>query len=237
MYIVEGTIGAGKSTFLTTLMQNCSNISVALEPVNNWQKQVEGQSLLTSFYENPKRWAYTLETFVMSCRIRDYIQEQQVADKFAVPTRLIERSIYSGYYCFAKNSYESGFMTALEWYLYQEWFHFLTSGICHPPRGFIYIRVAPEIAYARIKKRNRPSEQNITLSYLKDISQKHEDFLVNKLSNIFTLSTVPVLIIDANNDFEHNIIEQSKHKTSIQTFITDIERGQLEQQKNNLMLS
>ena len=62
MYIVEGNIGAGKSTFLQLIDTHMPDVSVALEPVNNWQNQIYGQSLLTNFYKNPKPWAYTLET-------------------------------------------------------------------------------------------------------------------------------------------------------------------------------
>ena len=119
MYILEGNIGAGKSTFLKMLANALPSISISLEPINNWQKQVYGQSLLTNFYQSPQRWAYTLETFAMMSRVQEHIQEQKNNGCI-----IFERSVYSGHYCFAQNSYENGFMTELEWELYNHWFHF-----------------------------------------------------------------------------------------------------------------
>ena len=40
MYILEGNIGAGKSTFLHLVKQQLPDISIALEPMDNWQKHV-----------------------------------------------------------------------------------------------------------------------------------------------------------------------------------------------------
>lgn len=41
IYIVEGNIGAGKSTFLKLLNDHLVNVSVSLEPVYNWQQQID----------------------------------------------------------------------------------------------------------------------------------------------------------------------------------------------------
>ena len=110
MFIVEGNIGAGKSTFLTMVAKAAPHISVVLEPLHNWQRQTQGQSLLVNFMNNPGRWSYTMETLTMMCRVKDHLQEQSNPN----PSRLMERSIYSGHYCFATNGYRNGFLTNLE---------------------------------------------------------------------------------------------------------------------------
>ncbi len=230
MYIVEGNIGAGKSTFLTLIGQQLPYISIALEPLHNWQKQVHGQSLLTNFYQDPQRWAYTLETFTMMCRVREHLHEQQSTKSNPVQPRLIERSIYSGHYCFGKNSYESGFMTDLEWKLYGEWFNFLILRKCLPPFGFIYLKVNPEIAYHRIKKRNRLSEKNLTLAYLRQINQRHEDFLINKINLLPELQNVPLLIIDCDEEFEKNPTQLEKHTENVKVFIEEIQFRECDKQ-------
>src|SRR5581483_5280099 len=165
MYIVEGNIGAGKSTFLTMVAQQAPHISVVLEPLHNWQRQTHGQSLLVNFMNNPRRWSYTMETLTMMCRVKDHLQEQANPN----PSRLMERSIYSGHYCFALTGYESGFMTGVEWQMYSQWFNFLVPGKCRPPQGFIYLKVDPLISFERIAKRKREGESAITLDYLKAI--------------------------------------------------------------------
>lgn len=213
MYILEGTIGAGKSTFLKLLAHELPHLTVKLEPVDTWQSQEYGQSLLTNFYENPTRWAYTLETLTMICRVQEHLRQQNNSNPI-----LVERSIYSGHYVFARNSYENGFLNNLEWHLYNQFFNFLTSQ-CNPPQGFIYLRVSPEIAYGRIKKRKRTAEASISLDYLNQINQQHEKFLDKKEDILPNLRNIPILILDCNKEFEIDIEQFKQQCSRVQEFI------------------
>lgn len=214
MYIVEGNIGTGKSTFLTYLGQAFKHIDVALEPLNAWHNNEAGQSLLAHFYQDPQRWAYTFETFAMACRVQEHLKDQNHSS----PYRVVERSIYSGHYCFARNGFSQGFMTELEWHLYNQWFSLLAP-LCQKPKGFIYLRTEPEIAYERIQKRNRNAEKNIPFSYIQDIHTHHEQFLIEKKEVLPELHDVPVLVLDCNNDFEDNVQEREHHFQSVATFL------------------
>jgi len=214
MYIVEGNVGAGKSTFLTLLEKHISTVSIALEPVDTWQHQMYGQSLLANFYQDPHRWAYTFEHLTLISRVQNHLAEQTNNH----PLRIMERSIYSGNYVFARNSYESGFLTGTEWRVYQDWFTLLTEQKCVAPQGFIYLRVSPEVAYTRVKKRNRLSEKNLTLAYLRHIHEKHEAFLIGKHAICSALKDVPVLVIDVDKEFETDEQMLNKHIARIQTF-------------------
>ena len=215
MYILEGNIGAGKSTFLSLLAQDAPSISVALEPVHTWQNQIYGQSLLAHFYQDPKRWAYTFENLTLISRVQNHLIEQQSNH----PLRIVERSIYSGNYVFARNSYESSFLTPIEWHIYQEWFTFLTQGKCCKPQGFIYLRVSPEVAFERIKKRNRLAEKKLTLAYVRQVHEKHEAFLMQKHAICSFLTKVPILTLDVNQEFEHNSENLSKHVQQVKKFL------------------
>jgi deoxyadenosine/deoxycytidine kinase len=213
MYIIEGTIGAGKSTLLRLIAAHIPTFAIIDEPVNNWQSHLYGQSLLTNFYEQPQRWAYTFELLTLMARIKEH-RDALVGDN---QTQLVERSIYSGFYCFAKNSFEQQFMSRLEWELYQEWFSFLLTPDLIP-KGFIYLRVAPEIAYERIKKRNRHAEKTLSLTYLKQINAKHEQFLIDKEGLLPALREVPVLVIDCNEEFEENEYQLHEHLKNLSHF-------------------
>lgn len=197
MYILEGNIGAGKSTLLNMIKDASTDIDVVFEPVNAWHKQDVGQSLLAQFYNDIPRWAFTLETYAMICRIKEHLHEQKNHN----PYRLFERSIYSGHYCFAHNSYSTGGMTSMEWDIYQNWFTFLMRNKCRLPFGFIYLKTKPTICFERIKKRARPGEDGITLEYLEHISKRHDDLLLNKIGLMPELSMIPVLVLDGNIPF------------------------------------
>lgn len=214
MYILEGNIGAGKSTFLKLLAARMPDIAVGFEPLHNWQSEIHGQSLLSSFYEKPQRWAYSLETFAMICRVLEQVKDQEYKGNI-----IIERSIYSGHYVFAANGYEQGFMSDLEWCLYNQWFNTLVSAKCKVPQGFIYLAVDPEVAYKRIKKRNRLAEEKITLDYLKQIDACHDKFLLKKSGVLFDLKNIPVLVIDCNEDFEEQEAVLQSHVESVKDFL------------------
>lgn len=215
MFIIEGMIGAGKSTFLQLLQKNMPTISVNLEPVHTWETQVYGQSLLSQFYQDTHRWAYTFELMTLMHRVHDY----QMLQKNTPKNLFIERSFYSGYYCFAYNSFLQGFMSSLEWNLYKQWFDFLIMQKHHNVQGFVYLRVDPSVAYERIRKRSRCAEQTVSFDYTMQIYQRHEEFLITRHNVHDSLSAVPVLVLDVNNDFEHNECAMDDFVMQISDFV------------------
>ncbi len=77
MYIIEGNIGVGKSTFLRLVSEQLSDVNVVFEPLNKWQDTVYGKGLLTNFYEDPRRLAYTFQLLPLICRVQDHRVEQE----------------------------------------------------------------------------------------------------------------------------------------------------------------
>lgn len=215
MYILEGNIGAGKSTFLSLLKKHKPDLEVITEPVEDWSKQTYGQSLLANFYQDTPRWAYTLETLTMICRARDHMHEQDATD----PNRIFERSIYSGHYCFARNSYESGCMLKVEWNIYNQWANFLIHQQCSPPLGFIYLKASPEVCFSRVQKRNRSSESALTLEYMKQVDFWHDYFLIEKKEVSSIIKHVPVLTLDCNQDFVDNPENMEQHAKEVTLFL------------------
>lgn len=197
MYILEGNIGVGKSTFLSMIEQLLPSLPVVPEPVNSWNQQVHGQSLLAQFYAEPVRWAYTLETFAMACRMREHQKDEQRG----LRNYIVERSIYSGHYCFAKNDYLSGYMSEIEWQVYTQWAAVVTRQ-CAVPAGFIYLKASPETLLERIKKRARAGEETISREYLEQIDARHDEFLIQKKDVAPAIAAVPVLVLDVNDNFE-----------------------------------
>ena len=200
MFLLEGNIGVGKSTFLRLVQEHCPELSVIQEPMASWTSQDFGQSLLGNFYQEPSRWAYTIETFAMLTRVKDLIELQ---NKRAL-SGLMERSVYSGHYCFAKNGHLQGYFTNLEWQIYEQWFEFLVNRFCLPPQGFVYLRADADACLERIKKRNRAGEEGMTREYVEHIGQLHDSFLMGKKDVAVSLKHVPVLVLDASQNLLTN---------------------------------
>lgn len=214
MFIVEGNIGTGKSTFLTALQKSLLQTTVTLEAVEYWQHQSNGQSILQSFYQEPHRFAYSMETIALKMRIKEHIKQQA-----SLLPNIVERSIYSGYHCFAHNSFEQGFLNRLEWNMYNAWFNFLTSKQCLPPVGFIYLRAQPELSYQRTVQRQRDAEKSISFDYLQQIHDKHEAFLIDKQNIHPSIKDVPVLVLDCNYDLVTDKNKLLDYTQQVQQFI------------------
>ena len=58
----------------------------------------------------------------------------------------------------------------------------------------VYLRAKPETCLERIRTRNRPAEQSITLEYLQQLHQRHEQWLSS--------TNTAVLTVDANQTEE-----------------------------------
>ena len=210
MISVEANIGAGKSTFLKIFGEKWPELfNVIYEPLDEWQnKYVDvDNNILGLFYGDISRWAYTFQSNAFITRIQKYQREKKDG-----MINLTERSIYSDNKLFAENLMEDGKMNQIEWKLYENWFNWLSHTFDAKPKGIIYLRCEPEIAYERVKKRSRSEEDTISLEYLKRLHDYHEKWLMNQ-------TDIPVLVIEVTDDFEGNDEKIGEMFTSIQDFI------------------
>ena len=215
-FIIEGNIGAGKSTILK-IVQDYLNVQIVPEPLDKWQNVAgSSENVLEKFYADTNRWAYTFQTYAFVTRV---VTQSEYAARNPYGVQIVERSVYSDRYCFAKNCFELGSMTALEWQLYKEWFAWLVETYTAAPAGFIYLRTDPAVAYERVLKRSRSEESATPLAYIEKVHQKHEEWLIGKEDIADALTTIPVLVLDCNKEFENDKAEQEKHIAAIMRFI------------------
>ncbi len=193
-------MGVGKSTLLQLFGERYPDTRIVQEPVTQWTIEQQGNSLLSNFYQDIKRWSYTLETFTLITRTLFHLEAQTHNNTHC----LMERSIYSGYYCFAKNGYLTGDLSHLEWKIYLEWVKFFLERHCKPPRGFIYLRASPETCFKRVQKRNRRAETHVPFDYIQQIHDRYEEMLIHKRNILDTIKAVPVLTISRDQDFLHD---------------------------------
>ena len=214
-FIIEGNIGAGKSTFLR-FVANDLPVQPVFEPHQKWQNVGGTYNLLEQFYNDTSRWAYTFQSYAFVTRI---MAQQEATMQFPSSTQVLERSVYSDRYCFAKSAYENGNMSALEWKLYQEWFSWLVDNYVPQPAGFIYLQTQPEICFERLQKRSRHEEQGVPLSYLKQLHAKHDAWLVQKEGISNRLAQIPVLVLECNKDFEADAKVRKELISAVSDFV------------------
>lgn len=215
-FIVEGNIGAGKSTFLR-LIQEKLGIEVVYEPTDKWQRKDKEGNLLDLFYKDTPRWAYTFQSYAFITRIQAQVEHE--ATNHSDAPQVYERSVYCDRYCFAKNCFEMGAMSELEWTIYKEWFSWLVESYTRKPSGFVYLRTTPEKCFERIQKRARCEESSVPLSYLQALHNRHEEWLMEKKDVLASLANTPVLVLDCNLEFETHPETQAHHLAQLKAFV------------------
>lgn len=171
---IDANIGAGKTTIIQRLNDEL-RIPIFLEPVNEWKE------LLELYYNDQKRWAFTLNTQVLLSF------DKWKDNKY---TAIYERSSLSCKHIFAKLNHEDNNINDIEMNIFNK----LYNNLSVIPDVLIYLKTDPLIAYNRIKIRSRECEKNIELSYIKNVHSKYEELIKNNY--------VKTYIIDANKDIE-----------------------------------
>jgi deoxyadenosine/deoxycytidine kinase len=91
------------------------------------------------------------------------------------------------------------------------------------PEGIVYLRVSPEVAFARIQKRANPAESGITLDYINQVyQQKNELFIENKNSPT-EFQTLPILVLNGNIDFQTDFAQFYNHLFYIKRLLNQIQ--------------
>jgi len=212
--IVEGNIGVGKSSFLKLLGQQL-DCHIVFEPHEKWQSIGQAGNLLEKFYDDTPRWAYTFQAYAFLSRV---LQQEEAVKNSEHDVIIFERSVFSDLHCFAKNCFELGTMTELEWNLYREWFSWLVGHHVIIPTGFVYLRGTPETCFERLKIRDRHEEATVPLSYLELLHEKHDGWLVHKKEAASCVADVPVLTLNRDTDWNVDASEKGRLVNKVSEF-------------------
>ncbi|KAM7534981.1 hypothetical protein Aperf_G00000098887 [Anoplocephala perfoliata] len=188
---VEGNIGCGKSTFLKCFEGFSRKIQVCPEPIKMWN-DINGFRLFEVFYGNPSQWGTTFQSQVMVTMLNRQA-ERQVA-----PVRLLERSVHSVRYIFIEAMNRNGQISDEDLGVFDKFYNW---GLSLPSSGLdliVYLRCSPEICAKRICERDRKGESNISMDYLNQLHDLHEEWLGKKLE----APRAPVLTFDCDQPLE-----------------------------------
>ena len=179
--VIEGNIGAGKTT-LATMLAKDYNARLVLE---NFKEN----PFLPKFYKDPEKHAFPLELFFMAERYhqlkkqkeQDLFQPLSIADYFFVKSKL-----------FAQNNLQKD-----EQQLFNSLFNIMSSSLPKPDL-LVYLYADVSRLQMNIKKRGRSFEQKITNEYLQNIQDRYLDYLRKQ-------TYFPVLLLDISNvDFKED---------------------------------
>ncbi|XP_033217886.1 deoxynucleoside kinase-like [Belonocnema kinseyi] len=218
---VEGNIGSGKTTFLNNF-KVYKNTTVIQEPVQLW-RNVAGTNLLDLFYKDPGRYAYLFQSYVQLTMVRLHAMHTPQ------PYKIMERSAYSAK-LFIENMKRSKTMQDVEFFVVDEWFNWSVQNAGIHTDLIVYLRTSPEVVYKRMRDRARKEEDCISLEFLTQLHQIHDEWLLNKN---FSSLPAPVIVLNGDKSIEEMMSEFNICKDSIYSkgSLHEMEIGDAESQR------
>ncbi len=204
MYIaVSGNIGAGKTTLVGKLAEHYGFETI--------YEAADQNPYLADFYREMHRWAFPLQVCFLSHRFR------QGLDMKRTQATVLDRTIYEDAEIFAKNLYQSGYLSKRDYqnylFLYETMLPLVPS-----PNLLIYLEGSTPVLAQRIqqrlteKKSKQPYEKLISIDYLNDLNVCYQEWIDG-------FDQCPVITLDiARNDLrEATVFERLTE--NIDTFL------------------
>lgn len=162
---IDGNIGAGKTTILNYIHLN-HNIYIDLEPIDKWKP------FLDDIYINKQNY--------LKFQIRVWLDRSWIQEKDNNSIIIMERSPYFIRHTFNKYIAENDLINTQENNIIQELYD--KTDVIWKSSFYIYIRSSPEKCLERIINRGRSNESEITLEYLTEIHNLHEEAYKSAIS-------------------------------------------------------
>lgn len=202
--VLEGLIGAGKSTLASLLKEKLPDkIELVSEPVEEWSGQNKLQFNFLEFYYNRQEKTETNIPFIFQMyALKTVMASNETQGAHTKPIELQERSVFSTMFMFAKTLHKNGEITDKEYFILEEWFSYMMSIRKPKVDIIIYMDIHPLLAICRAVKRDRPEERTaLTHAYLCKLNHEYNFSLKPKLRELYP--NAKIIKINANCSLEH----------------------------------
>lgn len=185
VFSLVGNVGAGKTTLLKILEEKKhENIFdkeyiILYEPVEKWTEKKfydNTKSILELYYENIHKYAFCFQMYTLQTRFE---QIKKAIDENPGKIIITERCPFSDNMIFARLLIKQNLINDTEYMVYKSWLKMVCDITNFHVKGFLYLDVPVETCAARIIKRNRSGEENITVQYIQKLHEMHESWMDN----------------------------------------------------------
>jgi deoxyguanosine kinase len=191
--VVEGNIGAGKTTLAQMLSEDLNGKLILEEFTEN--------PFLPKFYKEPVRFSFALELSFLAERYNQLKTDLANRDLFFSMT-------ITDYYVMKSRIFAQNTLAPDEYNLYRRLFDIIYEKLPKPDL-YVYIHLPVELLIQNIKIRGREYEQRIDASYLKIIQGGYFNYFAQQ-------NEFPILVIDASKiNFMDNPRDYEKIKELI----------------------
>ena len=200
---IEGPIGVGKSSLAKILAQKYGSRLV--------KEEVAGNPFLERFYENPRKFAFQTQLFFLLSRYR---QQRELAQGDLFEGGLVCDYILAKDKIFALINLEDDEVS-----LYESIYKLLVSTLPKPDL-VIYLQARPEVLLSRVRKRGIAYERNISLDYLRTLSDAYNEYFFHyNETPLLVVNTSEIDFVESPRDLEHLVREVKSVKRGTQHYI------------------
>ena len=196
---VAGNMGVGKTSLVQFLEQR-----YGFEPV---YEPFMDNPYLDDFYQDMKTWAYHSQVYFLSHKFRLHMG-LNASERIVVQ----DRTIYEDAEIFCTNLHRSRKISKRDYQTYMELYQTMKEAL-QPPDLLIYLRCSVRAIRKRIRRRGRPSEQDIPARYLRGLNGLYEDW-------VSRYDQSPVLVWDSENmDYLTDLADRIEFQRQIEKFL------------------
>ncbi|HUT71811.1 MAG TPA: deoxynucleoside kinase [Desulfatiglandales bacterium] len=200
---VEGPLGVGKTSLALLLAERIHGRTIL--------ENAEDNPFLTSFYKDPKRFAFQTQLFFVLRRFQRQEEINQID--------LFKRVVVSDFLFDKDRIFARLNLDDREFSLYEQVFNLLKVKSAKPDL-VIFLQARTDVLKERIRKRNRDYEKPVTISYLDQINQAFNEFF-------FHYNETPLLVINASeidfvnvpSDLDNLILEIEKMEKGTKYYV------------------
>lgn len=162
---ISGVMGAGKTTFSRNLAKELG--------WHFFEEQVNKNTFLPLYYQDPKRWALHSQIFYL----KEKVNQLSEIKKLLTATNVVQDTpIYQDCFTYAKAQHLLGYMNDDEHELYLKLFETYHQNL-PKPRLIIELQTSVPTLQNRIKKRARNFEKLIENSYLALLAKLQKEWI------------------------------------------------------------
>jgi len=216
---ISGNIGAGKTTLIEAaqsdkfkhiLLDTLSINPAATKKITSLREDVDF-TLLPSFYQNPKRYAFTAQINFFNARLK---RERLVQNTPGIV--LVDRPIEEDYHIFGKAQRILGHMDEQEFQIYAQTYQEMANHI-YPPDVYIYLKSDLATLQRNITHRGRNEEQLLTTTthYLETLNGLYDHFFQKHVS-------VPIIEIDTSKMHPSDTLDETYLKDTLTHIATQL---------------
>lgn len=217
--VVDGLIGAGKTTLVNVLAEDLSRcgwrVTKVLEPVKEWQES----GILQKYYDDQTRWGYTFQTNAFLTRVgavkRAFKENSASTDIF-----ILERSVFSDR-VFVSMLHKDGKMNDLEKKLYDEWCDMWEQVMPCRPDGFVYLDPGVSECTARLRARDRTEESGVGEDYQARLRAEYNVLFSDDSFEVSAGRHVPVMRVTDTADWRGGE-ERTKQVLEVEEFLKGV---------------